>query len=157
MKKFLPTIVRSLIIVFVIGILILIIYPKYKYAEENKYLTKALQNIMLVQDCFMMYGLNQSHPIIGEVTLEDMDYPDEINLGKWDEKLSGYISGNFYYAVPFCTATECSIEAIRWPSASYKLIVVNHEKSCYTQHTELGYHVCKSLKKQGWNYINDKI
>ncbi len=158
MHKFIKISVIFLLVLLAIGLMGFILFPTFQYASENARADDAVKNLKLIKECFRLYGLDHGFPE-GEnvVTLENMHCPVQIYLGQWDEQAYGFIGHNFNYSMPICTHAECMAEAIRWPEGAYSLILTHREKSCYTQNTKLGRHICKRLKKQGWTYLNEKI
>ena len=158
------TLIELLVVVLIIGVLAAVAVPQYQKAVEKSRLTEALQNIKAIQTCFDLYKLEHGLPSQDEdgVSLADMNCPVEANLGEWhgedDEQYpEAYVSKYFEYHGPGCSSVGCFAEISPIPSYAYTLVMDSDrsENTCWTQDTDLGRYICKSIEKQGWAYMDE--
>ncbi len=152
------TLIELLVVVLIIGILAAVALPQYNKAVEKSRLTEALQNTNAIQTCFEWYKLEHGLPESGSVPLADMNCPIELNLG--EQQKSGYYRSKYFDYMSSCSKLECYSEIIRVPSYDYTLTVRltgdRDEHNCYTQDTDLGRYICKSIENQGWKYVDSE-
>ncbi len=148
------TLIELLVVVLIIGILSAVALPQYTKAVEKARLSEALINAKAIQDAFQMYLLENGGYPSSRVYLNDMGTATELSGGEWSADLKNYDTKYFEYYQPQCLSTGCYLEIYRLPY-EYGLVIDNDEKNCYTENTDLGRYICKSLENQGWEY-NDQ-
>ncbi len=148
------TLIELLVVVLIIGILAAVALPQYQKAVEKSRLTEALQNINAIQKCFDLYKLENGLPSSRRVDLKDMNCPIEANLGELTDG-GFFISNHFRYFGAGCSKTFCVAEISRIPSFAYTLVMDSKNgNACYTQESDLGRYICKSIENQGWAYVD---
>ena len=153
------TLIELLVVVLIIGILAAIALPQYQRAVEKSRLAEALQNAKLIKECFAWYQMEHGLPSSGEVYLEDMNCPIEINLGTWNEEEQMYASKDFTYNA-FCGTTNCYAEIWRMSNDDpyYALQLYSEfENNCITLETDIGRYICNGIRNQGWNYVDNQL
>ena len=153
------TLIELLVVVLIIGILAAVALPQYTKAVEKSRLSEVLQNINAIEKCFEFYKLeNGGLPSSGSVHLADMNCPIEVDLGELDEQ-GFYINKNFKYDGWSIDSEGVYGEIYRLPY-EYALLINTTattpiNKTCYTENTDLGRYICKSIENQSWNYVDD--
>ena len=147
------TLIELLVVVLIIGILSAVALPQYTKAVEKARLSEALQNITVIQNCLDLYQLENGFPT-ESVELKDMNCSVEI-AGEYDDP--NYITKNFlYYGT--CSTLACGGSASRYMNGSilYQLYFERSFRECYTQETDIGRYICKSLESQGFDYKDEE-
>ena len=152
------TLIELLVVVLIIGILAAVAVPQYQKAVEKSRLSEVLQNINAIQKCFELYKLENGLPSSDVVYLADMNCPIEVDLGDFDGSYM-YENNNFRYEGIGCTPNGCVVTEIhRIPSYAYALSLSSSgKKFCYTEDTDLGRYICKSIENQGWDYLDREM
>lgn len=154
------TLIELLVVILIIGILAAVALPQYQKAVEKSRLTEALQNAQAIENCFKLYQLEHGLPESGYVDLADMNCPMEPTLGEYQEdgEYEGfYLTKYFMYLRPDCRNSGCQYETHHIPDNYGLTINRSGEKRCYTQYTDLGRYICKSIENQGWRYMDTEL
>jgi len=155
------TLIELLVVVLIIGILSAVALPQYTKAVEKARLTEGLQNTKVLRDVIDMYLLENGGYPSSIVYMKDI-MTVELQGGEWgangDEY--SYRTKNFEYYRPYCSNSGCYIENIR-DGFKYSLTANKTgdawAMSCWTQETETGRSICKSLQSQGYTYIDREL
>ena len=156
------TLIELLVVVLIIGILAAVAMPQYTKAVEKSRLVEALQNINAIQKCFDLFKLENGLPSSGTVYLENMNCAIEASLGELQianprtGATAGAYYNDFYGYNASCSQDGCYIDVFKQKPPFYTLVVFNGEKECYTQETDPGRYICKSIENQGWAYVNEE-
>ena len=145
------TLIELLVVVLIIGILSAVALPQYTKAVEKARATEAIQtatNLTRAIDIWLME--NGGFPT-STISVEDLGLSIEIDSGEW-------LEGNFYTSAA-CYTNSCDIEIWRSPEQyTFELhkTTINGEwnKTCYTQKTEIGKNICKSMTSHGYTYTD---
>ena len=86
----------------------------------------------------------------------------DIAGGMWDTDTMNYTTPYFTYQTPACGGTGCWVDI--FPTHNKYALQAGILKStnspvhnCYTNETDLGRYICKSLQNQGWAYKEDTL
>ena len=150
------TLIELLVVVLIIGILAAVALPQYQKAVEKSRLAEALSNIKIIENNFKLFLLENGHT--ASVCLKDMGSAGELAGGTWtNDKDCTYITPHFKYYSPFCKEGHCTAEISKLPNYDYTLVLDNRNaNACFTQDTELGRFICKSLESSGWEYMDNE-
>ncbi len=152
------TLIELLVVVLIIGILAAVAVPQYTKAVEKTRLAEALQNINAIEKCCALYRLEHGLSSTESVNLKDMNCPIETNLGEQNG-----VNKYFEYDSVACNGLGPMAEIYRIPSYDYTLVLDGrhdadtHWNTCWTQETDLGRYICKSLESQGWRYQDESF
>ncbi len=155
------TLIELLVVVLIIGILSSVALPQYTKAVEKARLTEGLQNTKVLRDAADMYLLENGGYPSSTVYLKDVMTVD-LQGGDWgsSDYENTYKTKNFEYYLPQCTSGGCFIENIR-DGYKYSLTAVKTgdtwSMTCWTQLTEIGRSICKSLQSQGYTYLDSEL
>ena len=92
---------------------------------------------------------------------KEMGLAIELSGGEWADEQT-YQTKNFYVN-SVCTSGGCGIEIGKKPTWDYSFYLTKNnpneewEKECYTQLTEIGNAVCKSMVSQGYTYVDKEM
>ena len=146
------TLIELLVVVLIIGILSAVALPQYTKAVEKARLSEALINAKAIEDTYKLYLLEQAGYPSSLVYLKDIGGATELSGGQWSD--NSYITKNFEYHDMACSSTNCTAQIDRRPYQYSLEVNIAGKNACYTQNTDLGKYICKSLKSQGWEYID---
>ena len=160
------TLIELLVVVLIIGILAAVAVPQYQKAVEKARLSEALQNISAIEKCLALYRLEYGLPE-NTIFLKDMNCPIEPTLGTWydeandengdyEEYWGSYKSKYFKYQA-YCNINRCVLEVHHIPDDYGLTQLLGTTRKCYTQDTDLGRYICKSIENQGWEYRDDEF
>ena len=153
----------------IIGILAAIALPQYNRAVEKGHLSEALVNINNFQKCAALLRAEGGITDQGGVPLPETGCPIEFSgEGTWSSDKHKYTTKHFLYVLPICFASGCGIEVQAFgdnklpPTSSFPSYVLYWdnfdgagEKTCVTEETEMGRYICKYLKSQGFEYLDE--
>ncbi len=150
------TLIELLVVVLIIGILAAVALPQYQKAVEKARLTETLNNIKTIKNNFKLFLLeNGGHPE-ESVCLNDMEEAGELTGGTWDD--CTYTTPHFKYYSVACSRGKCAAEISRIPNFDYTIVLDDKNgDACFTQETELGQYICKSLVSQGFEYVDGEF
>lgn len=148
------TLIELLVVVLIIGILASIALPQYQKTVEKSRLAEALINAKVIGDAFSLYVLENGRPTTNSgIDFKDMGAAVQLTGGTWDG--TNYKTKYFEYHGMGCLQINCAAEIIRIPNYEYTLVVDDvNGNACYTQQTDLGRYICKSIESQGWHYYD---
>ena len=150
------TLIELLVVVLIIGILSAIALPQYQQAVEKARITEVVTNVRAFTTAVDLFLLENGGYPSSEMGLQDMS----INLSGGSYNANGYFeTKNFSYERGGCSSTGCGIEIYSKMSdyafvAEWNNLDNNRwDLVCYTEDTDLGAYICKSLEPQGWRTI----
>ena len=159
------TLIELLVVVLIIGILAAIALPQYEKAVEKARLTEGLQLVDTMKKNMDIYVMENGYPT-DVIFLRNFPMSVELSGGAYNEE-DAYITKYFeIYKGSGCASNgRCSAEIYRRtsPSSSYSLVIDktkdNNEwqMACFTDTTDMGRYICKSLESQGWEYRDDEV
>lgn len=148
------TLIELLVVVLIIGILSAIALPQYTKAVEKSRLAEAFTNAKALQDSIDLYVLEKGLPT------ESIDLGDDVfTIGLSGGGMSdGSVCEDQCYVTPkycydaTCTSVGCYVDVYRRNGTSFEYTLSyvrdtagNWTKKCWTQDTDLGRSICKSL------------
>ncbi len=164
------TLIELLVVVLIIGILAAVAVPQYQKAVEKSRLTEALTNMKTLQNSMDVFLLENGFPQT-DVTLEDLDATGTLQGGFFVED-GTYFTKNFIYECS-CSSSTCICESDRSRLDEdmnsiedyYSLILSKGmidttdkwAKQCFTQFTDIGRYICRSLENQGFIYVDNEV
>lgn len=157
------TLIELLVVVLIIGILSAIALPQYTAAVEKARVAEVLQNAKTIQQNMDLYLLANGGAPSTTVSLQDMTEAGAIQGGSWGGgggDVPSYFTKYFEYYGCVCSSISCGCEIYRQPNNEYALVFGSGASSgggdwnqtCFTQLTDVGRRICKSLESQGWEY-----
>ena len=157
------TLIELLVVVLIIGILSAIALPQYTKSVEKSHAAEVLINIKTIKDGFNLFLLSNAGRPSTSVCFKDMGTGTELTGGTWDTDSCKYTTKNFEYNLISCSRLMCDGEISRVSNGTYYYTLVlddrhdheNHVDSCYTNETDIGRFICKSLQSLGWRYVDE--
>ena len=153
------TLIELLVVVLIIGILAAVALPQYQKSVEKARLTEALNNIKTIKNNFKLFLLENGGYPEEDVCLKDMGEAGELTGGTWDG--CTYTTPHFEYYALRCSSVLCSAEISPFTNYDYTILLDDrndedgHHDTCFTQETDLGRYICKSLVSQGFEYRDE--
>ena len=157
------TLIELLVVVLIIGILAAIALPHYQRAVEKARLSEVLINVKTIKDTFDLFLLENGGRPSEPVCLKDMGGSATLTGGDWVKEVGNvcdtYKTKYFLYDYMSCDEVSCYGEILPLHDDDFYTIVPHASDdtdvdTCYTQKTELGRYICKSLEP-GYLYIDD--
>ena len=153
------TLIELLVVVLIIGILSAVALPQYTRSVEKARLSEALQNIKVFMDAANLYLMENGGTSAPYGCFKDFSAVD-LSGGEWNADADcEYETKNFIYGSLYCAGGDCGPE-IRRQNGDYTLAPFHRNgwtKTCYTEMTEMGRFICKSLESQGWEYSDNPL
>ena len=151
------TLIELLVVVLIIGILSSVALPQYTKSVEKARLAEVLTNIKTIQNNFQMFRLENPSP--SNTCLKDMGGAGELTGGEWvSSENCMYQTKNFRYDIVTCDSSHCYAEICRLPNHDYCIVLDGlngkEDVSCFTEQTDIGRFICKSLESQGFQYFD---
>ncbi len=154
------TLIELLVVVLIIGILSAIALPQYTVAVEKSRVAEALINAQKLREAQELYHLQNGE--WGGSSLDKLDF--DISNCKVENNDDG-----FCYTKYFAYEVDDGdlVRALRKKDPTVNTITnnlyylelltstMNSENSCFTQQTDIGRKVCKSLEGQGFTYHDE--
>ena len=166
------TLIELLVVVLIIGILSAIALPQYTAAVEKARVAEVLQNAKTIQQNMDLYLLANGGAPSTTVSLQDMTEAGAIQGGSWGDDggvVPSYFTKYFKYYGCECSSISCGCEIYRQPNNAYALVFGSGpsfggssgwgdwNQTCFTQLTDVGRRICKSLESQGWEYSDHEF
>ena len=155
------TLIELLVVVLIIGILSSVALPQYTKAVEKARATEAIQTASALTRAIDIWLLENGGFPSSVVDGQEMGLAIELSGGEWVDEQT-YQTKNFY-ANSVCTSAQCSIEIMTEPTLKYSFYLKKNNangewgKECYTQLTEIGNAICKSMVSQGYTYVEQDL
>ena len=155
------TLIELLVVVLIIGILSSVALPQYTKAVEKARATEGVQTASVLTRAIDIWLLENGGFPSSIVDGKEMGLAIELSGGEWVDEQT-YQTKNFY-ANSVCTSAQCSIEIMTEPTLKYSFYLKKNNangewgKECYTQLTEIGNAVCKSMVSQGYTYVDKEM
>ena len=152
------TLIELLVVVLIIGILSAVALPQYTKSVEKARLAEALTNIKAFTTAVDLILLENGGYPSTEIGLQDMTI--ELSGGTYDAD-GNLETKNFSYGAGGCDSNGWGVEVYRKTHdyarvAEWTNLGNNQwDLVCYTQSTDLGEYICKSLQSQGWRISSD--
>ena len=157
------TLIELLVVVLIIGILAAVALPQYEKAVEKSRLTEGLQLVDTIKKNMYIYVMENGYPSTG-LSLEDFPKAIELSGGTYNEE--GYYVTKYFELYSGCNcvagkkSSSCSCEVYRRPGDDYAFYInkkngdANWTQKCWTNETDIGRYICKSLESHGWDYTD---
>ena len=155
------TLIELLVVVLIIGILSSVALPQYTKAVEKARATEGVQTAAALSRAIDIWLLENGGFPSSIVDGKEMGLTIELSGGEWVDEQT-YQTKNFY-ANSVCTSAQCSIEIRTEPTLKYSFYLKKNNangewgKECYTQRTEIGNAICKSMVSQGYTYVDNEM
>lgn len=152
------TLIELLVVVLIIGILSSVALPQYTKAVEKARASEAIQTAATLTRAVDIWLMENGGFPADVIRGRDLPLSVELNGGSWEEDSGYYITKNFEIIIG-CRSNICYIDILRFPY-EYTLVLdktaINGEweKKCYTQLTEIGRNICKSMVSHGYTYTD---
>lgn len=157
------TLIELLVVVLIIGILSSVALPQYTKAVEKARLSEALSNAKVLHDNANILLLEN-----GGFPAQDVNLVSDgnINLSGGDITADGWYATKYFQYFSGCGSDGCEIQIDRLNTSGlgYSLQILKHastsnnwKKYCYTQSTDLGKSICKSIENQDWEYQEGEL
>ena len=150
------TLMERLVVVLIIGILASIALPQYQKAVEKSRTVEVLQTVNALQRGLEFFILSNGFPS-PIIYWEDMDTAVDV-CGTWNR---GWCTTRWFdYHEVSCHSHGCLLQVDRKPYEYSLEVIIRTDntqlRNCYTQKTDLGAYICKSLQSQGWTYKDEE-
>ena len=155
------TLIEMLVVVLIIGLLSSVALPQYTKAVEKARATEGVQTAAALSRAIDMWVMENGGFPSSLVGGKEMGLAIDLSGGEWIDE-QGYQTKNFY-ANSVCASDSCSIEIMTEPTLKYSFYLKKNNangewvKECYTQLTEIGNVICKSMVSQGYTYVDNEM
>ncbi len=147
------TLIELLVVVLIIGILSAVALPQYTKTVEKARVAEVLTNVKAFTTAADIVLLENGGYPSSNIGLQDMTL--ELSGGTYDS--DGNLETKYFtYEGGGCSSSICGIEVYR-KTGDYAFVAEwnnlgndQWDLVCYTQDTEMGDYICKSLVSQGW-------
>ena len=164
------TLIELLVVVLIIGILAAIALPQYNKAVEKARASEVISQLRTLSSQVDLYMLENGRPQSTEdaeapsISLSELLNTVEIAGGYWKDS-STYVTDKYEYNGTLSEGEGINLTATRYQNGEmiyivnmlgYYLLPPNGEKhgdwywSCWTNDTDMGRYICKTLEAQGW-------
>ena len=153
------TLIELLVVVLIIGILSAVALPQYRKAVEKARAAEAIQTAATLTRAIDIWLMENGGFPADVIRGTDLPLSVELNGGSWE---GGYYSTKNFQIYSVCHSNACFIEILRFPyeySLNLTKATINGEweKECYTQLTEIGRNICKSMTTHGYTYVDGEL
>ena len=156
------TLIELLVVVLIIGILSSVALPQYTKAVEKARATEAVQTAATLTraiDIWLMENGGFPSSITG---IKDLGLSIDLSGGEYDSTSNDYYRTKNFEIYSYCHSNACNIEILRLPyeyTLDLQKATINGEwdKECYTQKTEKGQAICKSMTSHGYAYVDGEL
>ncbi len=152
------TLIELLVVVLIIGILSSVALPQYTKSVEKARATEAVQTAATLTRAIDIWLMENGGFPADTIGGKDLPLSVELNGGSWEEESNHYETKSFFISLD-CYNHYCAFEIWRKPEQyTFELqkTTLNGEwnKICYTQLTEIGRNICKSMTSHGYTYTD---
>ena len=155
------TLIELLVVVLIIGILSAVALPQYTRAVERSRSVEAIQTASALTRAIDVWLMENGGFPSSSVDGKEMGLAIDLSGGQWVNSQS-YRTKSFLESF-VCDSTICVIEIMKQPTLDYSFYLTKNNpneewvKECYTQLTEIGDFVCKSMVSQGYTYVDNEM